>query len=152
MKPLLLLAVTLGPLAAAPDPSKDGKGDLKKLAGDWTFTSYEAGGRALSQGLREGARWSVKGDKYTFDPGPLSSWLGQKGTIKLDPAKKPAAIDLAITFGPDKGKEQLGIYRIEGDTVTICLARPGAKERPTEFTSTKDNGHILTTIKRGKGK
>jgi uncharacterized protein (TIGR03067 family) len=74
----------------------------------------------------------------------------EEGTMKLDPTKKPATIDLAITSGNDKGKSQVGIYKIDGDSITICLARPGETDRPTEFKSTEENGNILVTIKRKK--
>lgn len=153
MKPFALLVVTLGLLAglvsthAAPaKEAKDTKDDLKKLEGDWTFTAWEQGGQALPAEVLGTVKWSVKGDKYTFEMGDNK----EQGTIKLDPSKKPAAIDLSITEGNDKGKEQLGIYKIDGDTVTICLARPGGTDRPTDFKSTEDDGHILVTIKRGK--
>ena len=91
-------------------------------------------------------KWSVKGDKYKFSMGEME----EEGTIKIDAAKKPATLDFEITAGNDKGKNQVGIYKIDGDTMTICLAQPGVDKRPTDFTSTEDNGHILVTIKRKK--
>ena len=58
--------------------------------------------------------------------------------------------NLAITSGNDSGKDQVGIYKIDGDTITICLARPGLADRPKEFKTNDENGHILVTIKRNK--
>jgi uncharacterized protein (TIGR03067 family) len=143
MRRFALLAVTLALVAAAPVPEKD---DLKKFEGDWVFTSWDQSGQLLpEESLRE-AKWSVKGNKYAFEMGPVS----EEGTIKLAPAKKPATVDLAITAGPDKGKEQLGIYRIEKDAIVLCLARAGSKERPTEFAANETNGCMLLTIKRVK--
>jgi uncharacterized protein (TIGR03067 family) len=143
MKLLPLFAVALGLVAAAPDPTKD---DLKKLQGAWNLTAWEQSGQPLPKEGLDSAKFSVKNNKYTFE----LHGVQEEGTIKLDSAKKPATIDLAITSGGDKGKDQVGIYRIEGDTITCCFARPGGKVRPTEFTSTQDNGHILVTIKRAK--
>jgi len=152
MKSLSLPAVTLGSLvvglgllAAAPGAKAD-KDDLKKFEGTWAFTDWQHAGEALPADAREGAKWTIKGDKYTFEFGGMT----EEGTIKLDPAKKPATIDLTITDGQDKGKDQVGIYKIDGDTITVCLAAPGAKDRPTEFKSTEENGFILATIKRAK--
>jgi uncharacterized protein (TIGR03067 family) len=152
MKSLSLPAVTLGSLvvglgllAAAPGTKGD-KDDLKKFEGNWAFTGWQHAGEALPADARESAKWTIKGDKYTFEFGGMT----EEGTIKLDPAKKPATIDLTITDGQDKGKDQVGIYKIDGDTITVCLAAPGAKDRPTEFKSTEENGFILATIKRAK--
>jgi uncharacterized protein (TIGR03067 family) len=144
MRRFALLAVTLGLVAAAPVPEK--KDELKKFAGDWVFASWEQAGQQLPEENLSQAKWSVKGNKYTFEMGPNK----EEGTIKLDPAKKPATIDLTITSGSDKGKEQLGIYRVERDGIVFCLARPGDKERPTAFAAKDDNGHMLLTIKRAK--
>jgi uncharacterized protein (TIGR03067 family) len=150
MKPLplvtasLVLAGSFGLSTAAPAP-KDDK-DLKKFEGDWTFTAWESRGQAVPREQLDIAKWLVKGDKYTFEMGEEK----EEGTIKLDPAKKPATIDFAITAGNDKGKDQPGIYKVDGDTITICLARPGGKERPTDFKSTEENGFILVTVKKAK--
>ncbi len=142
MRRFALLAVTVGLVAAAPLPEK--KDDLKKFEGDWVFTTWEIGGGFLPD--LQDTKWSVKGDKYTFQMGMAT----EEGTIKLDPAKKPATIDLTITSGTDKGKEQLGIYRIEKDAIVFCLARPGDKERPKEFAAPEGSGQMLLTIKRVK--
>jgi uncharacterized protein (TIGR03067 family) len=141
----LVLAGSLGLSTAAPAP-KDDKEDMKKFEGDWTFTAWESAGQSLPPEARDIAKWSVKGDKYSFEMGEEK----EEGTIKLDPAKKPATIDFTITSGRDKGKDQPGIYKVDGDTITICLARPGAKERPSDFKSTEENGFILVTVKKAK--
>jgi uncharacterized protein (TIGR03067 family) len=154
MKPLSLFGVTLGSvmlslglLAAAPGAKDDkDKDDLKKFDGTWVFTAWDHAGEALPAEARDTAKWTIKGGKYTFE----FAGMTEEGTIKLDPSKKPATIDIAITEGQDKGKDQVGIYKIEGETITVCLAAPGAKDRPTEFRSTEENGFILATIKRGK--
>jgi uncharacterized protein (TIGR03067 family) len=139
------LAFVVGLIAAAPG-TKDEKDALKKFEGDWVFSSWDHAGNPLPAEARETAKWTVKGEKYTFEFNDLK----EEGTIKLDPGKKPATIDLAITEGEDKGNSQVGIYKMDGDTITVCLAPPGAKDRPTEFKSTEENGYILATIKRAK--
>lgn len=142
-----LFAFTLGALAAPGKEKKDEKDDAKKMEGEWAIAGWEQGGGALPAEAIEGARWTVKGDKYTFE----MSGNKEDGTIKLDPAKKPATIDLAITSGNDKDKGQPGIYKFDGDTILFCFNRPGAKDRPTEFKSTEDGDtFIVVTLKRFK--
>ena len=148
---LALVALTVGPTALPAAPAKDkeakdSKDDAKKFEGDWTFTAWETNGQALPKEILEITKWSVKGDKYKFQMGETE----EEGTIKLDPAKKPATIDLAITSGNDSGKDQVGIYKFDGESLVICLARPGVKDRPTEFKTTEEDGQILVTIKRNK--
>lgn len=140
----IVLAISFGALAA-PAP-KESKSDASKFEGTWTFTSWEHAGRVLPDEARDTARWSVDGDKYNFE----IQGVKEVGTIKLDSSKKPATIDLNISEGTDKGKSQLGIYKIEKDTITFCFARPGVSERPTEFSTTEENNQILVTIKRTK--
>jgi len=149
MKPLLVLMLGLlaGTLVAAPRPKEDKeKDDLKKFDGNWAFSSWEHSGLPLAAASLETAKWSVKGDKYTFE----ISGTKEEGTLKLDSSKKVATFDLTITSGNDEGSTQLGIYKFDGEALVFCLARPGVKERPTEFTTTEENANILVTIKRTK--
>ena len=146
-----LFAVALGlavglSTVAAPGKGKEDKDDLKKLAGDWTVAAWTQGGNDLDRDRLDTAKWSVKGDKYTFEMGGNM----EEGKLKLDPSKKPAVADLEITEGNDKGKGQPGIYKIDGDTITFCLAAPGGKDRPKDFTSTEDDMQILVVMKRKK--
>lgn|SRR5262245_12516762 len=139
---LAFLAGTTGGSGAPGLKEKKDDGDLKKLQGEWEVTSWEQLGAALNLT----AKWSFQDDKYTLDMGTNL----EEGTIKLDPAKKPGTIDLTITGGNCKGKEQPGIYKIEGDTITFCFAWPGNSDRPTEFKSTREERTILITMKRAK--
>lgn len=150
MKALLGLAaafglIALAPAAAAPKPKDEKKDDLKAFAGDWLFLSWESNGIMKSQEFLDECKWTVKGEKYTFTS---SNQPVEEGTLKLAPDKKPATIDLDIADGMDQGKSQVGIYKIEKDQITICFAKPGQTDRPTEFSGAGDKGHILVVIKR----
>ncbi|HVK11021.1 MAG TPA: TIGR03067 domain-containing protein [Gemmataceae bacterium] len=139
------LVCLAGFAAAAPAPKvapKDDKADLKKLEGDWAIESWTQFGAPVGANWT----WTIKGDKYTLDQGTNL----EEGTLKLDPKKEPAVMDLEITGGNCKGKDQPGIYKLEGDTLTLCFGWPGTTERPTEFRSTAENRWILITLKRAK--
>jgi uncharacterized protein (TIGR03067 family) len=142
-----LLALTLGAMAAPSKDKKEDKDDAKKMEGAWKVETWEQGGVALPAEGLEGATWTVKGDKYTFAMGGNV----EEGSLKLDPAKKPATIDLDIKAGNCKGQTQAGIYKFDGDTMTFCFNRPGGTGRPTEFKSTEEGDtFIVVTLKRHK--
>ncbi|HVL11620.1 MAG TPA: TIGR03067 domain-containing protein, partial [Gemmata sp.] len=71
----------------------------------------------------------------------------QDGTYKLDPAADPKEID-AIRTADDQVSR--GIYRLDGDTLTVCLG-DGAPNRPREFRTGKDTGPVLLATFRRQG-
>jgi uncharacterized protein (TIGR03067 family) len=90
----------------------------------------------------------IKDGKYTsIDPKGNED---ETGTLKLDPEKKPKTIDFDIASGKDKGKKQLGIYKFEDDTFTLCMGFPGGTERPAKFESEKGSKAALAVPKREK--
>lgn len=70
-----------------------------------------------------------------------------KAKYLIDGVKK--TIDYDITQGVHQGRKQLGIYKIEGDTVTFCFGAPG-KDRPDDFTSNPGSERTLSVWKRYK--
>jgi uncharacterized protein (TIGR03067 family) len=65
-----------------------------------------------------------------------------------DRATKLKAFDLVFTAGPQKGVRNLGIYRLNGDRWTICLATRG-RTRPDVFATRPGTGLALETLARG---
>jgi len=118
--------------------------DEEKILGTWALVSYEEGGQKAPEER-------IKDGKVIFAAdGKLTAKLGereQEFTYQLDPAKKPK--EFSIT--DDKDRTALGIYKLDGDTLTVCFARPvpGA-DRPTEFASKEDTPIVLEVYKREK--
>jgi uncharacterized protein (TIGR03067 family) len=83
--------------------------------------------------------------KYKLDFG------GQKdeGTFTVDPSKKPAEMDIKGVEGPNKGKTIKAIYKLDGDTVTICYGLGGG-DRPTKFETKDGTMQFLAVYKREK--
>jgi uncharacterized protein (TIGR03067 family) len=142
---LLLATILSTAFAPAPLPKPDPtKEDLRKMQGEWVRTSYSSGGTELA--TARGATIVLTGSRLEYSQNGAS--LG-KYTIALDAKKKPRALDFKEISTPT-GPSYRGIYRLEGDTLTICY-RVGAEEsnRPTEFDSSKQ-GVVISVYKRQK--
>jgi uncharacterized protein (TIGR03067 family) len=145
---LMALAMTLavGLLLAADDPKPDKlKKEIAKFQGSWTTVSILRNGEDAvpEEGLKQ-LVLVIEGDKRIIKNGEE---VVSRGTYKLDPTKKPKAIDITVAEGPLQGKTVVGIYEIDGDTQKICLALEGT-ERPKVFSSKADSGHLLQVFKR----
>jgi uncharacterized protein (TIGR03067 family) len=134
----LLLAVPLS-LSRGED-AKD-----ESMDGTWLATEAELAGEKFPDEIRKSIKLVVKDGKYTVTVGTTTD----KGTVKLDPSKKPMALDVTGTEGPNKGKTILAIYEKTGDTLKVCY-NLGGKARPTEFKTEKDSQLFLITYKREK--
>ncbi len=122
------------------------KQDLAKLQGEWTMVSGSADGQPMPDDMLKQMKRVCKGDETTTTMG---GQLFIKAKIILDPSKTPKTIDYVMLDGFTKGKTQLGIYEVDGDTFKSCFAAPGA-ERPTDFTSKPGDRRTLSVWKRQK--
>jgi uncharacterized protein (TIGR03067 family) len=87
------------------------------------------GGRQSDHDLIQGT-WKNDWRRLEFTAETVLSQSARGGpqstaTYKLDPSKNPKEIDIT-----EKGKTVLGIYAIDGDTLTICV---NERFRPTEL-------------------
>ena len=140
---LLTVASLIVSLARGADDEAVKK-DLAQLQGEWTMVSGSANGESMPEEMRKGMKRLCKGDEITVMMGEN---VFLKAKLTLDPSKKPKTIDYEMTEGYTKGKKQLGIYEINGDTFKACFNSPGA-ERPTEFKS--GDGLTFSEWKRKK--
>jgi len=122
------------------------KQDLAKLQGEWTMVSGSADGQPMPDDMLKQMKRVCKGDETTATMG---GQLFIKAKITLDPSKTPKTIDYVMLDGFTKGKTQLGIYEVDGDTFKSCFAAPGA-ERPTDFVSKPGDRRTLSVWKRQK--
>src|SRR5215510_14329130 len=118
--------------------------ELDRLQGTWRVASLESDGSTRPSDDLTDAAITVRGNQFT------SVGMGDAydGTIELFPRKKPKAFDLVFTSGPAEGARNRGIYRLEDDTWTICLATRG-KARPRSFKTSPESGLALETLVRG---
>src|SRR5688572_12589298 len=121
---LVLVMVFLASAALASETNDA----LKAFAGKWVLSDAVLAGRDHKDDF-DGMKLTVTGKDYVIDFGPNSD----KGTITLDAAKSPPWIDLTTRKdGSFKGRTLPGVYKLAGDTLTVCLDSE-AKARPTAF-------------------
>jgi uncharacterized protein (TIGR03067 family) len=142
---------TLAPIAlcflVAADPAPEVvKKDVAQLQGTWSMVSGERDGEAVPAEYLKEFKRVAKDDVTTVT---LGETVFLKAKFTLDPSKKPKTIDYTLLDGPAKGKKQLGIYEIDGDTMKFCFASPD-QERPKEFSTKGTTGRTLSTWKRDK--
>ncbi|HJZ91377.1 MAG TPA: TIGR03067 domain-containing protein [Gemmataceae bacterium] len=139
-------SLLLGLAVAVGAPGKDAPKEKASIVGTWNGEKAVAGGKDLP--VPEG------GVSFTFtEDGKVMVTEGKRekpdtGTYKLDPKKDPAEIDL--TPPPEKKeKVVLGIYKLDGDTLTLCFGKDGGA-RPTKFESPEGSQVIVITLQRAK--
>ena len=120
--------------------------DLAQLQGEWSMVSGSADGQPMPDLLLKQMKRVCKGDEAAVT---MAGQIYIKAKVTIDPSKKPKSIDYQMTDGFTKGKKQLGIYEVDGESFKSCFGKPGA-ERPTDFTSQPGDGRTLSVWKREK--
>jgi uncharacterized protein (TIGR03067 family) len=142
---LVVLSCPLALFAGDDDVRKE----VKALQGTWKAVGLEAGGKSYPKD-------SVP--DFTFNIGADGKSTGKMGkieyqaTITVDPKKSPKTIDNQHDSGDQKGKKQYGIYKLEGDKLTVCITAPGAAaaDRPKDFATNKDTTGVVFIFERVK--
>jgi uncharacterized protein (TIGR03067 family) len=139
---VLLLALTL----PADQPKDVAKKDLEKLQGTWILSELEINGERIPDEKIKGTTLTIKGARYTVKVKDRSHAV----TIKLDPTRKPKAIDMYFPDGPELPKLAKGIYEIDGDTFRLCRHQAAGEARPREFVTQANTGLFIVVWKRVK--
>jgi uncharacterized protein (TIGR03067 family) len=144
---LLAAVTTAGAVLAAPVPQRDPtKQDLQRLQGTW---------RLDARTLEGDGPLPAPVMTYTFVGSTLiichNGHMLKNGKLafELDARKKPPAIDIKSDDG-GRVRVSRGIYKLDGDTLTICSTRAPSIPRPTDFASPKGSGMVLAVLKRAK--
>jgi uncharacterized protein (TIGR03067 family) len=125
---LAATALSLTAFAPAPLPKPDpSKTELQKIQGTWVLTSYTLGGQAIA-GFdgSEPLTVVIAGNRMRYLRGgrTVSEW---EITLK---ARKKRIFD-SRGVGHFEAMQYWGVYRLEGNTLTICSCRGASKtERP----------------------
>jgi uncharacterized protein (TIGR03067 family) len=141
----MLATVGIAGIAAGSQDVASAK-DPGKLRGKWTAVRAEQDAREAADIV--GHLLLIEGDKFSVQEKEVTIY---EGTLGLDKSASPSAIDFKHTGHSSRGKTWRGIYRIDGDTLTICdNAGDPQKSRPTSFATTPNSGRVLVVFKRAQ--
>jgi uncharacterized protein (TIGR03067 family) len=144
MKIRCTLALTTALVLTVGASAQDAKKEQALLQGKWKAVKLEIEGKEIPANELAELKITVEGDQFI---GKKGAGEPEKNLMKLDPAKKPKAIDLTPQSGPTEGMTLQGIYTLDGDTLKMCLALPGAN-RPDAFAA--GEMRVLITLQRVK--
>jgi uncharacterized protein (TIGR03067 family) len=140
----LLLGLTLA--LAAPAPKETPKKDPAHV-GSWTLESLTVAGQSLP--LPDSEKKTIT---FTADGKIVRDQAGKTeggGTFTVDLKKSPCEIDVVEGADAQKGQTSKGIFKVDGDTLTVCIPI-GDEARSTSFESPAGSRYILFTAKRVK--
>jgi uncharacterized protein (TIGR03067 family) len=129
--------------------AEDAKKELESLQGAWEITEVVNSGRIIPAEKVKGGQIVIKGDELTLSEG-ADDKEPRKFSIKLDPSKKPRAIDQTTLNRGKKGMVIPAIYELDGETLKLCSPNDDSKDRPTALKSEKGSNVVLLTLKRIK--
>ncbi|OAI48226.1 hypothetical protein AYO44_07645 [Planctomycetaceae bacterium SCGC AG-212-F19] len=141
-----LLLIPFVALLLAPDAKEDAIAkDKAALKGTWKVASvaYWKDDKKAEEELRDAV--IVFSDKtFTSKPG-----FGKiESNYTIDPSKTPKEIELTSPDESDKKTAMTMLYKIEGDTLIICVSL--GESRPKEFKPSEETKTIVITYKRVK--
>src|SRR5688500_2702547 len=112
MQASLLIGLAL--IVAAPAKKDDPK-KVASLEGEWTADRWVEGGREQVRPI-----WFKLGPDGKFAVRAGDRKNPEEGSYKADAKKDPAEIDILPPVGKTN-PPTLGIYKVDGDTLTLCI-------------------------------
>jgi uncharacterized protein (TIGR03067 family) len=116
---------------------------LRALEGTWSFAHLEVGGDTIPTDMTRASRILIDGDRFRTES-PEATY---EGVFNINVEAEPHEIDIDFVAGPEAGNRNLGIFRLDGEHLEICLDTLG-KSRPTEFGTAGRSGHAFERLRR----
>ncbi len=138
MQPLLAAVLLFSPSQDEP------KRALQAQQGTWSAVSSRRDGQDADAEIVKSIVRVVEGDRAVWSRDG-KRFAATK--IELDPTTQPASIDAIPEGGPNRDQRILGIYKLEDDTLVICMADAG-QPRPTEFSAERGEAQTLMVFRR----
>jgi len=139
-----LLLLILIAQSAEPSVSPEVSAELKAHEGTWRAVSFRHNGEEAAEAVVRAITRTVEGDRVVWRRDGKSF---SASTIVLDPTADPRAIDVHADGGPGRDKVVRGVYKLDGDELTLCTAPPD-EPRPTGFHAETDEPWTLMVFHR----
>lgn len=120
--------------------------ELALLKGEWKLALTQFNGRKVISSDDTVWRLTIASDRWVMTRGP-----DRNAKFKFDPTQTPKQIDRTFRHGDAETEPETtwqGIYKLDGDTLTICHAGDGP--RPDDFQTRPGDGRRTLTWKRVK--
>jgi len=141
--PAILFGLALAAAAPAPKDAPKARAVESSLLGQWVVESHVASGKLLRP-IGKPERITITKDRWIVVTNGESD-----ANLTLGPTNDPAHIDVWVPVqGNEMDANARGIYKLEGDTLTVSYRLGG--ERATKFESLPKSGVYLMTLKRIK--
>lgn len=139
MRILVTMCVSVVALLGGAAVSQEAKKGTPELQGTWKVIAHITSEETYDVPANI-PRWVIKGDKVRYGGETL-------GTLTVDTGNMPKTIDLHFADGKQTYE---GIYKIDGDTLTICVNRAsaGVKERPLDFAGESKEDRQLLVLQK----
>lgn len=141
MNALLLLIAAASTGFDLPKEDSFANSDQEKMQGTWNVEKIEVGGMKMPADQLK-MKLAVRGDVMTATHDNRQHEEEMK--FKLTPDADPPQIDMKSSRMNNKLTK--GIYRLDGDTLTLCINDGG--ERPKKFASNQAGNTVLIVLKR----
>ncbi|MBY0514224.1 MAG: TIGR03067 domain-containing protein [Gemmataceae bacterium] len=143
MRPIGAAAFALAAALVCSADDKADAADLKAMVGKWKVEKATLGGKDETATVKDLTLDVLPGGKWKMTFGADVS----EGTITVDASKSPKELDVKTQTGQQKGTTMKCVYKLDGDTMTVCAAVGG--DRPKAFDG-KDATHLLIVYTRDK--
>jgi uncharacterized protein (TIGR03067 family) len=142
---VLLPAAVLAPAAPA---LKDRPPKEPPIIGEWVRVGHTNAGAPVAPDREPHHQVFTADGQWEYSYGGRQGSAGQK-TFVTDTRQNPPTIDIHM----DKAgrASYRGVYKVEGDTLTLCLVM-GDQDRPKTFESSPDKPTTVWVFKRVKPK
>ena len=139
----------LGLALAVGAPNLKDREKAPSLIGEWEVESMGTNGNQTP--TNPGLRYTFTDDgQWLIHRNGKETSTGVTRAFTVDPKRRPPAVDLVINTKAATTSRLVGIYKIEGDTLTIVGTRAKGAERPTAFETPEGSGLTIYVMKRAK--